>query len=81
MQGEIEDQLVEAAKRNALAERHKTEAVRLANAAQEEREHAQLLKKRAVLAQSISGRRLHLQRAQNEGDRCGHHTRVYVAPT
>merc|ERR1719478_238026 len=59
MQGEIEDQLVEAAKRNALAERHKTEAVRLANAAQEEREHAQLLKKRAVLAK----REAELQRA------------------
>ena len=50
MQGEVEDQLVEAAKRHALAEQHKTESVRLANAAQEEREHAQLLKKRAALA-------------------------------
>ena len=48
MQGEVEDQLVEAAKRHALAERHKTESVRLANAAQEEREHAQLLKKQGT---------------------------------
>merc|ERR1719409_1556101 len=59
MQGEVEDQLVEAAKRHALAERHKTESVRLANAAQEEREHAQLLKKRAALAK----REAELQRA------------------
>jgi len=52
MQGQVQRQLVEAAKRHAMAEKHKTESVKLTNAAQEEREQAALLKKRAVLAKS-----------------------------
>jgi len=52
LQGEVQQQLVEAAKRHADAEKHKTESVELANEAQREREQAALLKKRAVLAKS-----------------------------
>jgi hypothetical protein len=52
MQSQVQHQLVEAAKRHALAQKHKTESIKLANAAQEEREQAELLKKRAVLAKN-----------------------------
>lgn len=52
MQGQVQRQLVEAAKRHAMAEKHTTESVKLANAAQQEREQAALLKKRATLAKS-----------------------------
>ena len=62
MQGQVQHQLVEAAKRHALAEEHKTEAIKLANAAQQEREQAELLKKRAVLAKNEA----ELERAGDE---------------
>jgi hypothetical protein len=52
MQGEVQLQLVKAAKRHAAAEKHKVESVQFANSAQREREQAAVLKKRAVLAKN-----------------------------
>jgi len=52
MQGEVQLQLVKAAKHHAAAEKHKVESVQFSNSAQREREQAALLRKRAVLAKN-----------------------------
>jgi len=50
MKNEVQDQLVEAAKRHALAEKHRTQALKLSNTAEEEREKSRLLKAQSLLA-------------------------------
>jgi len=50
MKNEVQDQLVEAAKRHALAEKHRTQALKLSNVAEEEREKSRLLKAQSLLA-------------------------------
>jgi CRISPR/Cas system-associated protein Csm6 len=62
MQGQVQHQLLEAAKRHALAEKHEVQSVKLDNAALQEREQAELLKRRATLAKSEA----ELERARDD---------------
>jgi len=61
MESEVKQQLVEAAKRHALAKKHRMEALRLSATAEEDKQQALLLKRRAEL----SKREAELHRSEN----------------